>query len=427
MSSHHDPGRNPVEQHLHRNLTVNVLDGGFFALAISFASSVTILPLFVSRLTSSSLAIGLITAIAQLGWFVPQLFTANYVQRYPRKKPWVMLATLGERIPYAILVLLALQIGRLSPQTVLVLFFMIYSLAAMSGGLTGTAWQDMIAKIIPTQARGRFFGTQQALGGLLGAGGAVVAGLILERVVYPTNFAICFGLTVAAMAVSYVFLGLTWEPARSTERAKSSMLHFLGQLPRLLCADPNFAHFLVSRAAAMLGRMATGFLTVYAVEVLGASAVDAGRLTAVLFAAQTLLNPLLGWWGDRSGHKRVLELSTLFTVTAMAIALWAPGVGWFYAVFALSGATLAGAVLSGLSIVMEFAPEDDRPTYIGLTNTFLGPFAGLGALLAGGIVSVAGYQTLFWVSLVLSAMGFILLRWTVREPRQVGWAVGIDR
>lgn len=427
MSSHHDRGRSPVEQHLHRNFAVNVLDGGFFALAVSFASSVTILPLFVSRLTSSSLAIGLITAIAQTGWFVPQLFTANYVQRHPRKKPWVMLATLGERIPYAILVLLALQIGRLSPQTVLVLFFTIYSLAAMSGGLTGTAWQDMIAKIIPTGARGRFFGTQQALGGLLGAGGAVVAGLILERVAYPTNFAICFGLTVAAMAVSYVFLGLTWEPARSTERAKSSMLHFLGQLPRLLRADPNYARFLVSRAAAMLGRMATGFLTVYAVEVLGASAADAGRLTAVLFAAQTLLNPLLGWWGDRSGHKQVLELSTLFTATAMAIALWSPGVGWFYAVFALTGATLAGAILSGLSIVMEFAPEDDRPTYIGLTNTFLGPFAGLGSLLAGGIVSVAGYQTLFWASLVLSAVGFILLRWTVREPRQVGWAVGIDR
>ncbi|MFQ5343275.1 MAG: MFS transporter [Anaerolineae bacterium] len=427
MSSHHDRERNPVEQQLRRNFAVNVLDGGFFAFAVSFASSVTILPLFVSRLTSSPMAIGLITAIAQIGWFVPQLFTANYVQRYPRKKPWVMLATLGERIPYAILALLALQIGRLSPQTVLVLFFAIYSIAALSGGLTGTAWQDMIAKVIPARARGRFFGAQQALGGLLGSGGAVVAGLILERVAYPGNFAICFGLTVVAMAISYVFLSLTVEPSRPSRRAKASMLHFLKQLPQLLRADPNYARFLVSRAAGMLGRMAAGFLTVYAVEMLGASVADAGRLTAVWMATQMLLNPLLGWWGDRGGHKQVLELSTLFTVASMAIALWAPSVGWFYAVFALSGATLAGAILSGLSIVMEFAPEDDRPTYIGLTNTFLGPFAGLGSLVAGAIVSVAGYQTLFWVSLALSALGFVLLRWTVQEPRQVQWAVISDQ
>jgi len=42
-------------------------------------------------------------------------------------------------------------------------------------------------------------------------------------------------------------------------------------------------------------------------------------------------------------------------------------------------------------------------------------------------VSLAGYQTLFWVSLLLSALGFVLLRWTVREPRQVGWAVISDQ
>lgn len=419
MASGDERERDPIAQHLRRNFTVNVLDGAFFAFAVSFASSVTIMPLFVSRLTSSPVAIGLIPAIAQIGWLVPQLFTANYVQRYPRKKPWVMLTTLGERIPFALLAFLALQIGRLSPQSLLILFFVIYGLATFSGGLTGTAWQDMLAKIIPTRTRGRFFGVQQALGGLLGAGGAVVAGAILERVAYPTNFAACFGLAAVGLAISYGFLALTWEPAQPSTQTKSSQLDFLAQLPNLLRTDRNYSRFLISRAVAHLGRMATGFLSVYAVGVLGASEADAGRLTAALLVTQTVLNPVLGWWGDRSGHKHVLEFSVLCTVAAMGIAWWAPAAGWFYAVFALSGATLAGAMLGEWSIVLEFAPEEKRPTYIGLTNTFLGPFAGFGSLLAGWIVGGAGYPALFGVSLVLSMLGLGLLRFTVREPRSL--------
>ena len=60
-----------VQDNLKRNFTVNVLDGTFFMLGMSFSSVVTVMPLFVSQLSSSPLLISLIPAIQNVGWFLP--------------------------------------------------------------------------------------------------------------------------------------------------------------------------------------------------------------------------------------------------------------------------------------------------------------------------------------------------------------------
>ena len=52
-----------VRKHLRFNLAVNLMDGGFFGLGWGFGSIGTIIPLFVSHLTTSALLIGLIPSI----------------------------------------------------------------------------------------------------------------------------------------------------------------------------------------------------------------------------------------------------------------------------------------------------------------------------------------------------------------------------
>ena len=76
------------------NFIVNILDGGFFGLALGFASFSTVLPLFVSNLTDSAILIGIIPAIHIVGWQLPQLFTAHRVSLQKRYKPMVMFFTI---------------------------------------------------------------------------------------------------------------------------------------------------------------------------------------------------------------------------------------------------------------------------------------------------------------------------------------------
>ena len=79
-----------IQRNLRYNITINLLDGGFFGMALGFASFITIIPLFVSRMTDSALLIGLVPAIHNVGWQFPQLLTAGWVSRAKRIKPLVL-------------------------------------------------------------------------------------------------------------------------------------------------------------------------------------------------------------------------------------------------------------------------------------------------------------------------------------------------
>lgn len=406
-----------IERYYRRNFVVNVLDFSFYYLGLSFASIVTILPLYLSHLTTSTVLIGLIPALSNTGWTLPQLFTANFVGRLPRKKPYILAVSINERLAFLLLALSILWLPRAPVGLSLTIFFVLIGVYSFSGGLIGVAWQDYIAKLIPQQRRGVFFGIANSLGGVLGALGAYISRAVLERYPFPTSFAICFFLAFVATSLSWIFFALAKEPARPSARLRISYREYWRRLPAILRRNRNFTLYLWSRAMILLGNMGGGFITVYAVSRLQLPDRTVGWFTGALLAGQALSNPLLGHLGDRRGHKLVIELSTMIWALAMALSLTANSVAWFLLVFALTGCASSGW-LSSMSITFEFCTPEDRPTYIGLTNTLLGPILTLTPLLGGWLAGGMGYRGLFAISLAASVAGWALLHWAVREPRE---------
>ena len=82
----------------------------------------------------------------------------------------------------------------------------------LGAGFAANGWQSMLAKIIPSDARGTFFGLQAALANIFISMTAVAAGFILVKLPDRSDFAVCFLLTLGAMGLSMLFLGLTREP-----------------------------------------------------------------------------------------------------------------------------------------------------------------------------------------------------------------------
>lgn len=407
-----------VQRHVRWNFLVNITDGGFFFLGMSFASVVTVLPLFVSQLTTSPFLIGLIPAIQNMGWLLPQLFTAPLVGRLPRKKPLVMLTTLSERLPFVGMVILSLMLPNLAVGTALAIFFALHIWRTTAAGITATPWQDMIGKIIPARQRGTFFGMQMGLGGLLGAGGAFLAGQILEWQPYPSNFALCFALTCGAMVVSFVALSFAREAPQTLRTTRQTGREFWGSLPRIIRANRDFRNFLVYRILYLLGGMGVAFYTVYVVDKFGMSKAQAGELTFAMMLAQTLTYPTMGWLGDRVGHRQVMQVAALTGTAMAALAWWAPSGVWFWGVYILFGVTSASAMVSNLSGVYDFAPVEERPTYIGLTATVIGVPAMIAPLVGAFVVQRFSHQTLFLLTAAICLAAFAVIRWCVRDPRR---------
>src|SRR4030042_2701194 len=174
------------------NFIVNVIDGGFFGLALGFASFSTVIPLFVSTLTDSAILIGLIPAIHVVGWQLPQLFTAHRVAQQKRYKPTVMFFTIHERWPFLGLAVVGWFVPQIGPEIALTLTFMFLIWQGLGGGFTATAWQCMIGKIISADRLGLFLGFQSGAANLLASAGAVIAGLILVNNIPTTGFTMCF-------------------------------------------------------------------------------------------------------------------------------------------------------------------------------------------------------------------------------------------
>ena len=132
-----------------------------------------------------------------------------------------------------------------------------------------------------------------------------------------------------------------------------------------------------------------------------------------------LSNVIWGPMGDRRGHKLVMEWSTALWAGALLLALFAGSRIVYYGVFALVGAANAGFILSDLSIVMEFGPEAQRPTYIGLARTLSAPLLFVAPLIGGAVAQVWGYPWLFALALALTLASLVMLRLRVAEPRNV--------
>ncbi len=407
-----------VQRHLRRNVTANVAEGALFWLGLSFLSSTTILPLFVSKLTSSTLPLGLIAMLGQGGWLLPQLLAAHWVERMPRRKPAVILVSgLLERLPVWLLVLLGLNATRW-PSAILVLFLLTFAFHTLGGGFIGPAWQDLIARIIPVRRRGRFWGLTNAVGTGTGFAGSILSAWLLVRYPFPANFAMIFGLAAAAFTLGWLPLFLIREPEVPVPSQGKKLGQFLTHLPGLLHQDRPFRRYLLARSLLSLGLMGLGFVTVAAVRRWQVTDSVVGYFTGAQLIGMASGSLLFGALADRLGHKLSLEWAALIYTAAFLLAWLAPAPVLYYPVYLLLGAGQGAVFLSGMFVVMEFAEPARRPTYIGISNTVVGLVSMAGPLLASGLAAVR-YDLVFAISAAISLVGYLTMHWWVQDPR---WA-----
>jgi MFS family permease len=121
----------------------------------------------------------------------------------------------------------------------------------------------------------------------------------------------------------------------------------------------------------------------------------------------------------------VLVAGLAATVAASAVALGASSLAAFGAVFVLAGLQTSAYTISGLNVLLEFAPAPaEQPTYIGLGTTSMAPVA-FGAPLAAGLLADAcGFRAVFVVASVAGAAGLAVLLALVQDPRHAARAQG---
>jgi MFS family permease len=398
-----------VLANLKYNFIVNVLDASFFGFGFGFSSFSTILPLFVSQMTDSAVLIGLVPAIHSLFWQIPQLFMAKTVSALPRIKPHVLLMTLNERLPYIGFVLIAWFLPALNKSLALSIFFILLIWQGIGAGLTANGWQSMLAKVIPSKTRARFFGVQSAAANLLASVGALLAGLLLQKASPHLGYTLCFLIAFIFIMISMFFLSLTREQRVEKPRSLSQSTPLMQSVSSILQKDRIFLGFLVSRTFFQFGMMSFAFYMVYGVRYLNMSTTYAGVMTSLLLVTQVVSNPILGWVADRWGHRPVLILGSFSAMLSALFAWLATSHSFFPLVMILSGIANTTFWTIGIAYTLEFGTDDTRPTYVGILNTLGAPAAILAPLFGGWLADSFSYSVMFIASAGLSLLTAVIL------------------
>ncbi|MBW6466595.1 MAG: MFS transporter, partial [Brevefilum sp.] len=384
-------------------------------LGDSFVSVSTIIPVFASTLTDSPVLIGLVPAVIDAGWFIPQLLMAGYVHRLQQKMPFARMMAIIERIPYLVLPLTAFLLQWVSKDLALVFFLLVVAWRGVASGLVALPWQEVIASVIPSQVRSRYFGVSHMFGRILGVLGSGISTIILANLAYPNNYALSFMIGAVFIWISFFFFSRTIEPKPTKEltviqesRQKEIFRDF-SAYKAVLQRDPNFVRYLISRAFVHLGGMAVAFLAVFGIQHYRLADEQAAIFTGMIFISGTLGYIVFGLIGDRIGPRQTVFFADMMQACVFLLAFFSPGLWSIYLLFFIFGFAQSAYVIGGLIIGMELGPDDERPIYIGLARTLPG-FVILAAPIIGGLlVNWFSFQTMFMVAFLFTIVGTILI------------------
>ncbi len=408
-----------VEKHYRWNFTANLMEWTLFWMGMGFVSVNTVLPAFIRHFTSSNFLIGFVPCLNTLGWLLPQILVANFVQKLKRKKSMVIFAGFAEKIPWLFLFLAVMLFPPSSSFLFLISFFILYGMFSFSGGIGGSAWQDMVAKVTPLKKRGHLFGWRNFLGGGAGMLAAFLSIYLLKSFPFPRNFALCFLFAFGVISISYGFLLSVKEPVSPVRGEESSFKEYLLSLPSLLRGDKNFFSFLISNILFSFAGMATAFFAVYAMNKLTLPDSQIGVFTLLLLLGQSISSILWGYLGNKKGYKLVMELGTIATILAILLAILSSSVYLFYVVFFIFGMAFSAYLISFLGIVLEFSTPEIRPTYIALANTIRAPFVSLSPLLGGFLADKFSFPFVFVLTIFILMGGILYSVFLVQEPRHL--------
>ncbi len=408
-------------KHFKRNFFLGVANGVLFNFAWAFTSTSTVLPLFISKLTSSQMLIGLASTLEALGWFLPQIAVAAVTLHRKNQKPVYLKTAFLRGGSFLLFSILVFPLGKENPTLLLLTFFLLFSIYSFGGGLAGVSFTDIVGKTIPAQKRGSFFGMRMFFGGGLSA----LAGFLIHRILknydFPDNFGILFLLASALIILALLCFCMVQEPPTKRRGERKGIKENLLLGFQIAKTNKSFRMLLWTRVAIGSYVMGLPFYIIYAKEYLLIPASLAGIFLTVQMVGYLSSNLLWGYLSNRKNNRLVLILSALFSSVGPLLVLFSMAFGiplWVYgAIFFFLGATISGLDIGYMNYLLEIAPEDKRPIYVGFLNTVVGPTIFLSAV-GGLIIQIFSFGFLY-VSLFLISSFSVLLSLSLKRRREI--------
>lgn len=409
-----------LKKHLVRNYLAHSIEGGLFGGAMAFVAG-NVLPKMIQTLGGQPWLITLMPIAMPIGWMLPPLLIAHRIEKIHWVHPLLLFTGLMQRLPY-LLAGLALILGSLGHWSLLAAAALAPFLSGLAGGLSQSAWQELVAKTLPENRRSGVM----AIRNLISTGIGIAAGIIVRwllaafegriTVGYGILHLVGFGLLMLSYAVFAMIreTNLPPRPHRDTPTLWSNLM----SLPLLVANRPQYRLFLLDRLLIGGGVIMAPWVSIHACAVLGKADSFLGDLLLAGVIGGFAGNILAGPMGDRFGGKAAMMVARLLSV---AVAAWMPfaRTEWgFFALFAMMGLAGTFGMVGRQTLTLEIVPAVKRATYLSMISA-----VGLITSLIGSQISRVTWQVTggsfhwaAWLTLAFTAASVVPLV-LIKEPR----------
>ncbi|MBM3133215.1 MAG: MFS transporter [Chloroflexi bacterium] len=370
----------PVVKRIERALRFSTYEGMAFGAVQGIGERFT--SAYAIALGATNPQLGLLTALPSFIGAFGQTTSARFAGLLgSRKRAVLLFATLSGCMWLPIL-----SVGYVFPSHESVWFIAFFALYTMFGLMTVPVWGSIMAEVVPSQLRGRYFGRRHRWSTFANMMAFLLAGglLYLFRDRGLVGFALVFGLAFAFRMISVGLLTTLMELPHDqkgeerlspkaffrglhTTNVGRAMLYFFSMNFMVSLASPFFVPY-------MLRDLGMDYLMFTALEMVS--------ILAVLWA--------VSHWGaaaDLVGNRKMLAIASV--LIALVPIVWLVSGNRAYVGFAefYTGLAWAGFNLVSVNFIYDATPAHKRTAYLGYFNAGAGISTSLGALTGGFLIA----------------------------------------
>ncbi|HET8860036.1 MFS transporter [Marivirga sp.] len=390
-----------------KNFTLNIANGTLTKFAEKIISPNLTLAWIMDFFGASSTMIGALVPIKDAGSLLPQLAVSGKIRSFSIRKYFWAVSALVQAFAW---LAAAGHILFGNEETIPVVLLILLTVFSLASGVASVAYKDVIGKTIPKNTRGQMLSYRSTFGGILSLIAGVVLVFFIQEEADKSIYGFLFLFAAALWFIAALLFFMIKEEKGATDGGRNPLQEVKAGI-KLITDEKNFRNFLFTRALLMAVPLLQPFYVLVAKDIGNPDWSLLGYLIIVNGLANVLSSPFWGKMADQSAT-RLMRISSFIAIGGGAFALlfyfaadWNLGFFAFLPVFFINGIAYSGARLSRKTYLVDYAPEDDRPTYVSVANTFIGLFT-LVAAGFGIIAQVFGLpaQIIFFMSLLALAI-----------------------
>ena len=412
-----DSSKSFVEQHLKRNIVVQLLHGFLGQTGFRLFNAPTFLPVYLFALSGSDVFVGIARSLQALGQVLTPVVGASLIGHRRRMLNMTLVAGFAMRLQILFVALSGLYLGASQIGLVAIVFFML--LMGFFQGMQGVMLNTLRAKVIPVERRGFVTGWRNFLAGAMTAMMSYYAGgYFIDHQVLGDGYAALFLLAFVITCFGLAAIAFTKEPEATQVRQRENIRQSFGAVPILMRENPAFTRFFIVGAFGSFGRMAMPFYILYAATKMDISGAMLGVLTTIWMLTSTATNLVWGAIADRHGYRIIMVITLAMWTIAHVYLLFAEDVLAMMAFFTLIGSASGGFNQSRQNMVLELGVDKDIPLRVAVSNMAVNTIGAIGPLLGGLIAYLTGYRLIFEICIGLQLIALVILIGWIPEPRR---------